>query len=99
VGVRAGRRELPGEDPPRGTHAPLAGAGRCTRYELAAEVLCLAGLDTPLEPVIAATFPTRAARPANSVLDCSKAAGLGVRMPDWRDAVARFLAERVGDSA
>jgi dTDP-4-dehydrorhamnose reductase len=74
----------------------LAGSGSCTRYELAAEVLRLAGLDTPLEPVIAATFPTRAARPANSVLDCSKAAGLGVRIPDWRDAVARFV--RGGDA-
>jgi len=71
----------------------LAGSGSCTRYELALECLRLAGIDTPVEPVSSATFPTRVARPANSVLDCSKAAGLGVTMPDWRDALARFVPE------
>jgi dTDP-4-dehydrorhamnose reductase len=38
------------------------------------------------------TFPTRVERPANSVLDCTKAADLGIRMPEWRDALARFVA-------
>lgn len=69
----------------------LAGSGSCTRYELALETLRLAGLETPVEPVSSATFPTRVARPANSVLDCSKAAAFGVTMPDWRDALARFV--------
>lgn len=70
----------------------LAGSGVCSRYELAAEVLRLAGMDVPLKPVTSDAFPTRAARPANSVLDCSKAAALGVTMPEWRDALARFIA-------
>ena len=34
----------------------------------------------------------KAARPLNSVLDCSKAAALGVTMPEWPDALARFAA-------
>jgi dTDP-4-dehydrorhamnose reductase len=75
----------------------LAGAGSCTRYELAVEVLRFAGLEAAVDPVMAATFPSRAARPANSVLDCAKAAALGVRMPDWRDALERFIAS--GDGA
>ncbi|MBN1192415.1 MAG: dTDP-4-dehydrorhamnose reductase, partial [Coriobacteriia bacterium] len=58
----------------------LAGAGRCSRFELAAEVLRLAGLERELIPVGADAFPTRATRPRNSVLDCSKAAALGVRL-------------------
>jgi dTDP-4-dehydrorhamnose reductase len=69
----------------------LTGSGRCTRYELATEVLSVAGIHVPVEPVVAATFPTRATRPANSVLDCGKAAALGVVLPDWRDAVHRFV--------
>lgn len=72
----------------------LAGRGQCSRYELAAEVLRLARSTTSLEPVSAAEFPTRAARPANSVLDCSKAAALGVTMPPWPDALARFMSAR-----
>ncbi len=34
----------------------------------------------------------KAARPMNSVLDCSKAAKLGVTMPEWTDALKRFVA-------
>jgi dTDP-4-dehydrorhamnose reductase len=71
----------------------LVGAGSCSRYEMAAEILRLAGLDRELVPVTAATFPSNAARPANSVLDCSHAASLGVTMPEWRDALGRFIAE------
>lgn len=71
----------------------LAGAGSCSRYELATEILRLAGVSTPIEPVRAAAFPSKAPRPKNSVLDCSKAAALGVTMPHWRDALARFVAE------
>ena len=72
----------------------LAGSGSCSRFELAAEVLRLAGLPTEMDPVTSDAFPTKAARPANSVLDCSKAAALGVTMSDWRDSLARFMAGR-----
>ena len=70
----------------------LAGSGSCTRDELAREVLRLAGRDdVEVVPVPSSAFPSKAARPANSVLDCSKAAALGVAMPEWRDALARFV--------
>jgi dTDP-4-dehydrorhamnose reductase len=72
----------------------LAGAGDCSRYELAQRVLQLAGLGgVEVEPVTSDAFPMKAARPLNSVLDCSKAAALGVTMPEWPDALARFAAE------
>jgi len=74
----------------------LAGAGVCTRFELAAEVVRRAGLHTVLEPVTADAFPTKAARPANSELDCSRAAALGVTMPGWSDGLARFMADIAG---
>ncbi len=77
----------------------LAGAGSCSRYELAEEVLRLAGLGSvPLTAVTSDAFPAKAARPANSVLDCSKAAELGVVMPEWRNALARFMSE-IGELA
>jgi len=75
----------------RGTYH-LAGSGSCTRDEMAREILRLAGLDAvKVVSVPASTFPSKAARPVNSVLDCSKAAAAGVTMPDWRDALARFV--------
>jgi len=70
----------------------LAGSGSCTRDEMAREILRLARLEgVKVVPVPASSFPSKAPRPANSVLDCSKAAALGVVMPDWHDALARFV--------
>lgn len=71
----------------------LAGAGWCSRFELAEEVVGLAGLTTPIDQVTSDEFPTKAARPANSVLDCSKAAARGVTMRDWRESLAEFVAQ------
>lgn len=70
----------------------LAGQGSTSRFEMALEVLRLAGIDVPVARAKSADFPSKAARPLNSVLDCGKAARLGVWMPDWRDALARFIA-------
>lgn len=75
----------------------LAGSGSCSRFEMALEILRLAGIDVPVEPVTSDAFPTKAARPANSVLDCTKAAALGVVMPEWHDALARFIAAVRGE--
>lgn len=74
----------------------LAGAGRCSRYELALETLRLGGVVVPddlvVEPVESTSFPTKAVRPLAAVLDCSKAAELGVRLPAWQDGLARYVA-------
>jgi len=70
----------------------LAGSGSCSRFELAAEVLRLAGMERELVPVTSDAFPSRAHRPSNSVLDCSRAATAGVTMPDWHGAMQRFVA-------
>jgi dTDP-4-dehydrorhamnose reductase len=70
----------------------VADSGWCSRDELAREILRLAGRpEVEVVPVRSATIAGKAPRPANSVLDCSKAAGFGVRMPDWRDALGRFI--------
>jgi len=75
----------------------LAGTGSCSRYELALETLRLAGFDVhsdlEVEPVSAADFVTKAARPPTAVLDCGKASELGVRLPLWQKGLAQFVAE------
>jgi dTDP-4-dehydrorhamnose reductase len=75
----------------------LTGTGSCSRHELALETLRLSGFAVPgdiaVEAVPSASFPTKVTRPLRSVLDCGKAARLGVRLPAWRDGLARFLAE------
>lgn len=71
----------------------LAGSGRTSRYDMAREVLRLAGVDVPVSRATSADLPAKATRPLNSALDCSKAAAFGVVMPEWRDALRRFLLE------
>lgn len=74
----------------------LAGSGpSATWADLAEHALSAAGLRTPVRRISTAEFfasrtgPT-APRPANSVLNCAKAAALGVGLPDWREAVAEY---------
>jgi dTDP-4-dehydrorhamnose reductase len=44
--------------------------------------------------ISSAEYPTPARRPANSRLDCDRAAScLGVRIPDWKEQLALVLAE------
>jgi dTDP-4-dehydrorhamnose reductase len=69
----------------------LGGTGCATRFEWAQETLALAGLDVQVLPASSADFPLPAPRPANSCLDCSKAAGLGVELPPWREGLARYI--------
>jgi dTDP-4-dehydrorhamnose reductase len=79
----------------------MTAAGSCSRYEQALETLRLAGFAVPadltVEPVPSASFPARTVRPRNSVLDCTKASGLGVQLPAWQESLARFLTELQGD--
>jgi dTDP-4-dehydrorhamnose reductase len=47
-----------------------------------------------VEPITSADYPTPAARPARSVLDCTRLAEVhGLRLPDWRGGVAEVIAE------
>jgi dTDP-4-dehydrorhamnose reductase len=70
----------------------VAGSGWCARDEMAREILRLAGYrNVNVLSVPSASFPGKAERPANSILDCSKAGVLGVIMPTWRDALARYV--------
>lgn len=67
-------------------------AGYCSRFEYASVILRLVGLSIPIEPCSAAEFPSKAPRPAYSVLSNAKLEAVcGYRMPPWEDALARYL--------
>jgi dTDP-4-dehydrorhamnose reductase len=70
-------------------------AGSCSRYEFAQAIVKGAGLETPIEPCSASEYPSKAARPAYSVLSNEKLeSSSGIVMPDWRDGLARYMTHR-----
>jgi dTDP-4-dehydrorhamnose reductase len=82
------------KDVPAGVYHATNG-GDCSWYEFAREALRLAGVRAAVEPIRAAEWKSPARRPANSVLDNRALRSLGLDvMPDWRDALRRYLAAR-----
>lgn len=83
----------------------LAGTGSTTWCEFAAEIMdCssrLGGPSAEVRPIATADWPTKAPRPANSRLDCSRfAADFDYAAPDWRLSTAetvRRLLDRASD--
>lgn len=68
--------------------------GLCSWAELAEEALGLAGRSTRVLPIPSAEYPAAAERPLNSRLDKSSLDKAGFsRLPDWHDALRRYLAE------
>lgn len=72
----------------------LVNEGSASWYEWAIEILRLAGIATPVEPIPAAAWSRLARPPANGVLANTAAAALGITLPPWQDALARCLARR-----
>jgi dTDP-4-dehydrorhamnose reductase len=76
----------------RGTiHA--ANTGSCTWYGLAQEACRMAGLHVEIAPATTAEVGRPAPRPAYSVLDTTLLSALGYQMPDWRNALSRYIAQ------
>ncbi len=68
--------------------------GVCSWAELAAEAIRLRGLPTKVTPVSSEMYPTKATRPKNSRLSKASLDAAGFRrLPDWKDAVKRYLLE------
>jgi dTDP-4-dehydrorhamnose reductase len=73
-----------------------AGSGETTWHGLAVatfEEAARFGARVPVvEAITTAEYPTKAKRPADTRLDCSKLATVfGVRLPDWREGLARTV--------
>ena len=70
----------------------LAGSGACSWFEFAIEIFRQAEIDVRVVPCTTAEFPRPAPRPAYSVLASERPDGM--RLPDWREGLAAYLAER-----
>ena len=69
------------------------GRGDTTWFAFACEALRLAGIEAEIVPVPTEAFPTPARRPRYSVLDCSSTEAVVGPLPDWREALAKAMAE------
>ncbi len=68
--------------------------GYCSKFAFAREIFAQSGLACRALPVLTEEFPSPAARPGNSRLDKSSLDRAGFsRLPDWRDALRRYLLE------
>ena len=94
VDLAAQVRTMIERDVPAGIyHATNAGA--CSWFDFASEVFRLAGAPVMPEPIAAAEWKSPVRRPHYSVLENRALADLGVDvMPDWRDALARYMKDR-----
>jgi dTDP-4-dehydrorhamnose reductase len=71
----------------------LAGAGACSWFEFAREIVSQAGLDCQVVPVSTSQMVRPARRPAYSVLG-SRQAG-APPLPPWQQGLREYLAARV----
>ena len=65
---------------------------QCTWYDLTIELFRLLGLKREVVPCTTEEFPRPAPRPHNSALKKSVLNLLGYRTPNWKDALAEFVA-------
>ncbi len=72
----------------------FSGASDVSWADFARNIFAQAGRNVAVTDIPACDFPTPAARPANSRLDCSSLqVEFGIARPDWAQGVARILTE------
>ena len=67
----------------------LSTENSCSWYEFAKEIL--KDTDVEVAPVTSEEYPQKATRPQYSIMDLSKAKGLGFEIPTWQEALNSFL--------
>ena len=77
----------------------VTNSGHCTWYDFACEIVRVSGMATSVKPVTTAEFPRPAKRPAYSVLSPASLHYYNVRMPDWPDALRRYLESTAAGSS
>ena len=72
----------------------FAGAPDVSWADFAREIFAQSGLDCAVEDIPTSAYPTPAARPRNSRLDCMKINTIfGIKRPDWRIGLADILSD------
>ena len=68
--------------------------GVCTWFEFTKEIFNQTQIKIPIHPILSSEYPTKAARPKNSCMSKSSLDQNGFnRLPDWKDALSRYLKE------
>ena len=68
--------------------------GECTWFDFAREIVASAGLPTVVRPTTSDKFVRPAERPQYSVLSPRSLEAYGISMPQWQDALARYMSAR-----
>jgi dTDP-4-dehydrorhamnose reductase len=72
----------------------LSSEGECSWYDFTRHIFKSAGIEANLSPIKTSEFFSAVRRPAYSVLSKAKFRSLGLSIPDWQDALPRYLEER-----
>ena len=68
--------------------------GQITWHDFATAIMEIGGKQCKVNPITTEQYPTKAKRPAYSVLDLSKIkAYTGIQIPDWRESLAKCIDE------
>ncbi|MFO0708108.1 MAG: dTDP-4-dehydrorhamnose reductase [Nitrospira sp.] len=70
--------------------------GDCTWHEFACAIVAEMGRPIPVHPITTQMAGRLALRPAYSVLAQDRVRSLGLILPDWRDALTRFMHSQQG---
>jgi dTDP-4-dehydrorhamnose reductase len=68
----------------------IAGAGRCSWFEFAREIVASAGVSCDVKPCRTDEMPRPATRPAYSVLRSQRGEGAPA-LPEWREGLAQYM--------
>ena len=72
----------------------VSNRGDCTWFDFARAIVRGAGLRAEVQPTTSDRFPRPAERPKHSVLSLKSLERYGLAMPEWQDALRRYLDER-----
>ncbi|WP_045388448.1 dTDP-4-dehydrorhamnose reductase [Falsirhodobacter sp. alg1] len=80
-------------DPDKSGIYHLSGGPDVSWADFARAIFAAAGMETAVTDIPSSDYPTPAARPANSRMDCSDLAVFGLTRPDWRKGLNDVLKE------
>ncbi len=80
-------------DIPAGTYHAV-NSGDASWYEFAKSIIELSGVEATVSPIPATEYPLPAQRPAYSVMDNTKLTAFIGDIPNWHDALERYLAAK-----
>ncbi len=72
----------------------ISNEGECSWYRFTEEIFRQEGLLADLIPATTCQFPSPVERPGYSVLSKQKLRGVQIEMPQWQNALVRYLASR-----